>query len=166
MLKIVEGDLFKGAVGRCVIAHGCNAFGEMGAGFAAMMRDRFPENFLEYRRFCGAGRIGVGQWLCVHEDDKAIFNLITQYDYGKEPGVVYVDYAAVEKGLRAVELYARLYKLPVHIPFIGAGKAQGDPEKLKAIFEEVFAQTDAMLYLKPTSRKRKTWPRKTPPPPI
>ncbi len=154
MLKVIEGDLFKHALGKCIIAHGCNSLGAMGAGFALQMRERYPENYLEYRSLCLKNQLTLGKWLCVHEDGKAIFNLITQEYYGNNPAMVYVDYEAVAKGLKAVEYYGRTYGLPIHMPFIGAGKANGDRVKLKAIFEEVFAQTDAMLYEKPSSGKR------------
>lgn len=148
MLKIVHGDLFEHAVGACVIAHGCNKLGKMGSGFAVEIRNRFPVNFLEYRQLCLNNRLKLGEWLCVHEDGKAIFNLITQETYGNDPNVVYVDYAAVEKGLRAVEWYGRTYNLPIHFPLIGGGKAHGDKQKLMAIFEEVFAKSkNAVLYL-------------------
>jgi O-acetyl-ADP-ribose deacetylase (regulator of RNase III) len=158
MLKITEGNLWTSAAPPCVVAHGCNPLGKMGAGFAKEVQDRFPENFLEYRQWCFNGRVKVGQWLLVHESDFSIFNLITQETYGNDPAVVYVDYEAVEKGLKVVAEYGQTYKLPIHLPFIGAGKANGDPKRLRAIMEEVFAETDAMLYLRPPSKKASQWP--------
>jgi O-acetyl-ADP-ribose deacetylase (regulator of RNase III) len=155
MLKVTEGNLWSHAKGQCVIAHGCNTLGSMGKGFAKQLKERYPLNFLEYRQLCLNGRLKVGEWLLVHEKDKAIFNLITQETYGNDKDVVYVDYEAVRKGLQAVELYASQYHLPVHMPFIGAGLAHGDPKILMVIFEEVFITADVVVYLLPSSKGKK-----------
>lgn len=94
----------------------------------------------------------LGQWLLVHEKGMCIYNLITQEVYGDDMDEVYVDYDAVRKGLKVVQKYGSTYDLPIHMPFIGGGLAHGDKDRLMAIFEEVFATTDAMLYI-PHPRK-------------
>lgn len=148
MLTIKTEDLWRHAVGRCVIAHGCNALGVMGSGFAAQLRVRYPLAFLEYRAMCLNYRIKVGQWQIVHERDKAICNLITQDGYGHED-TVYVDYEAVEKGMVVAHSYCCLYDQVAHFPLIGGGLARGDKDQLIAIFEKVFAHADGVLYLPP-----------------
>jgi O-acetyl-ADP-ribose deacetylase (regulator of RNase III) len=161
VLKIVEGDLWKYAKGPCVIAHGCNPLGKMGAGFAKAVCDKFPFNFLEYRHWCLNNRLKLGQWLMVYEQvledgvpvTKGVFNLITQETFGNDPSVVYVDYEAVQKGLSSLAKFNLSTKTPIHMPFIGAGLANGDPKRLMGIFEEVFAEADCMLYLKANPKR-------------
>lgn len=153
MLQVVEGDLWAGATGKCVIAHGCNSLGVMGAGFAAQLRVRYPLAFLEYRSMCLNNRIKVGTWQIVHENDKAITHLITQETYGNDPDVVYVDYDAVEKGMKVVQTYCRLYGQVAHFPLIGGGLAHGDTGRLMEIFERIFKHTDAVLHLLPSTKR-------------
>lgn len=150
MLKLIEGDLFCAVKAPCVIAHGCNSMGYMGEGFAKQMRERFPENYLEYRQWCSKGKIRPGQWLWYCESGITIFNLVTQLSYGYDKETVYVDYPSVEKLLKVVAKYQLAHRLPVHMPFIGGGHAHGDRTKLMGIFEEVFKDADAMLHLLPT----------------
>jgi len=155
MLKIVHGDLFAGAIGRCVIAHGANSLGSMGSGFAKQLRMRYPLAYLEYRRACRERRPRVGEWQLVYVEDKAIFHLITQDTYGNDPDTVYVDYDAVKKCLQVVASYCASSGLTAHMPFIGSGLAHGDPAKLMAIFEEVFKSENAVLYLRERQPKKR-----------
>lgn len=165
MLKITEGDLFSFLTEPCVIAHGCNTLGTMGEGFAKQMRERFPFNFLEYRQLCNNGRAKVGEWLWVYDSGVCIFNLFTQESYGYDKNVVYVNYPAVEKGLRVVERYGRTYGLPIHLPFIGGGFANGDHKILMEIFERVFNPQPPNAESVPTRlRKKGVKPKELPPP--
>lgn len=152
MLKIIHDDLFNCAKPAAIIAHGANAQGAMGKGFAKQLRHRYPLNYLEYHHLCERKMLKLGQWLLVHEKGMCIYNLITQEVYGDDMDEVYVDYDAVRKGLKVVQKYGSTYDLPIHMPFIGGGLAHGDKDRLMAIFEEVFATTDAMLYI-PHPRK-------------
>lgn len=148
MLQISNANLWEGVKGGdCLIAHGCNAIGTMGRGFAAQLRVKFPLAFLEYRSMCLSNRIKVGEWQIVHERTYAILNAITQETYGNDPNVVYVDYPSVEKGMRVAQVYCHLYNKVAHFPLIGGGLANGDKDRLIGIFEDVFKSTNAVLYI-------------------
>jgi hypothetical protein len=81
-----------------------------------------------------------------------ICNAITQEFYGRDKNVVYVDYDAVEKSLTQVAHYALTSTLDVHLPFIGAGLANGDEKRLLSIFKKVFDGVSATLWLHTPSR--------------
>ena len=51
---------------------------------------------------------------------------MTQFDYGRDKGTVYVDYDAVFAAFARVSLIARDTGLTVHFPLIGCGLANGD----------------------------------------
>lgn len=156
MLKVIKGDLFEGAVGDCIIAHGVNPQAVMGSGFAKLVRDKYPSNFLEYKTWCYRGKATLGSWLFVYEKvqersglaTKGIFNFVTQLEYGRDQGRVYVDYGSVKCGLQVMADFNKAWGWPIHFPFIGGGLANGDKQKLMAIYEEVFKDADGVLYLK------------------
>lgn len=139
MLTLRQGDLFAHAKAPCIIAHGVNAQGKMGAGFARQLRLRLPEAYVAYRAWHEEERLTVGELLivvCGSIPRKKIHvcHCVTQEFYGRDPERVYVDYAAVEHCLSEVALYARKVKLPVHLPVIGGGHAHGDRARLFSIF--------------------------------
>lgn len=50
MITYVKGDLF--AANERALCHGCNCHGVMGAGVAAIVRDRFPHAYQVYKAEC------------------------------------------------------------------------------------------------------------------
>lgn len=148
MLTVKQGDLFSGLVGRCIIAHGCNAQGVMGSGFALSVRGRYQR---AYDRYMGrAANLKLGQVIPSfgREDEHIIINCITQEFYGRDAKKVYVDYEAVRECMWKVAQTAKDFNnLPVHIPMIGGGLANGDHNILMAIFEDAFRSTNATLWL-------------------
>lgn len=151
MLIVKEGDLFKDVKGPAVIAHGCNAKGKMGAGFASKLKTYFPQSYLRYLTAHREEGLSVGEYMLSVERwrgvDYHIAHLIVQADYGRDPNVVYVDYDAVESCLGIAAEYAAEAGLPIHFPFIGGGLANGNRDTLMKIFESVFAKQDGTLWL-------------------
>lgn len=153
MLKIVKGDLFAHAIGPCIIAHGCNAQGVMGSGFALAIKERFPWAYEGYRlQFRTKGLKRGAAYMCHRSPDTIIIaNCITQADYGRDPNIHYVSYESVADSLALVAEYAaHIYPagpLPIHFPFIGGGLANGDRDILMSIFEKAFLDSDATLYI-------------------
>lgn len=147
MLKITYGDLFEYAAENSIIAHGCNAQGVMGSGFAKQLRQRFPIAYLNYRIAFIEGGLELGGYVLVSTKKRHVFNCITQRDYGRDKETVYVDYSAVHKSLSHVAQHSKKYNYPVHIPLIGGGLANGHKDTLIGIFEEVFEDVNCVLYL-------------------
>jgi O-acetyl-ADP-ribose deacetylase (regulator of RNase III) len=126
-----------------IVAHGCNAMGAMGSGFAKAVITRYPNNLVTYKehhRTQGL-RLGGVVW---HDDydqklnmARLIANAITQPTYGT-PGVQHVDYDAVRTSLTAVGKVAIDNGWDsVALPRIGADLGGGDWDTLTDIIEEV-----------------------------
>lgn len=130
-----------------IIVHGCNSHGVMNSGIAKEIRARWPQAFSVYRREfercidAGLEAIPLGTITYVQVDDeKYIINAITQQDYGREPGYVYVDYPAMALAFEALTKSALSYKLAslgVNYPLIGCGLANGDWNVVSYIIDTV-----------------------------
>lgn len=51
-LSYVQGDLFEESPRPAVLAHACNCLGSWGSGVAAGFKQKFPNAFVEYKRYC------------------------------------------------------------------------------------------------------------------
>lgn len=109
-----KGDLF--STDAPALAHGCNCMGSMGAGIALQFKKRYPQMSEQYRRGCVLMRYQPGD-VMVSQEDKLIFNLMTQPRPGASAKVKYI-VSALEKAIwRAEE-----NKLSaIAMPRIGAG---------------------------------------------
>lgn len=81
-LSIIKRNIWSDTDTLDALAHGCNARGVMGAGFAVQIREKYKDlMYLDYRTACRTARIGPGDIL-FHESDDAnlpdLYNLITQ----------------------------------------------------------------------------------------
>jgi O-acetyl-ADP-ribose deacetylase (regulator of RNase III) len=123
MINYINGDLLKVTVG--IIAHGCNAQGVMGSGVARSIRTKYPEAYLDYLLM--PKKLGEVSLVQVSKNLQ-VASCITQQFYGRDPKVQYVSYPAIE------ECFSKLPKdIPIHIPKIGAGLANGDWEVISKI---------------------------------
>lgn len=123
-----------------ILAHGCNAKGVMGAGFAKQIKNRFPDCFKEYRNRILSPYAPDDGWTGKYidwraEDDSIeIFNCITQELPGPYARVEYI-----EQCLEAI--YSDLMDdyqacIPVYMPRIGCGIGGLDyVTDVKPIFE-------------------------------
>ena len=147
-LKFKYGDMFDEPKG--YIMHGCNAQGVMGSGVANIIRQRYHEAYkvyaLQFPNYI------MGEVIPVRvADDLVIINAITQDDYGTHK--IQADYDAIRQAMRgAVHVVSSGWDgVPqeLHMPFIGAGLAGGDPDTIVAIMQEELADAsvDATLWL-------------------
>lgn len=143
-----KGNLLEG-VKRGIIVHGCNCLGVMGAGFAAAVRNMYPDvehAYVQHHRqvglFLGDVVTVAGKGLNSAElpravnrhvhlrseqlpEDLFVVNAMTQEKVGRDPDVRYVDYDALSAAFVRVRMLARDTGLPVHFPLIGCGLANG-----------------------------------------
>jgi hypothetical protein len=83
-----------------------------------------------------------------------VANAMTQYDHGRDPGTVYVDYDALEAAFLRVRILARDTKLPVHFPLIGCGLANGQWDEVSARIERALGPDIAKtLWVLPTKKE-------------
>lgn len=135
MIKYKKGNLLD--VTGEVIIHGCNSEGVMGSGVALAVKQKYPEAFEEYRKYCEAfsDQYLPGDTVSyLHEPTNTkILNAITQDSYGRS-GVRYVSYDAVDSVFSEV---SRLYErdTPINFPKIGAGLGGGEWSVISAIIK-------------------------------
>jgi O-acetyl-ADP-ribose deacetylase (regulator of RNase III) len=112
------------------IAHGVNCQNKMGSGVAKALYEKFPQikpsYHNRYMRLIGEGKDPnelLGIISAVYSQDKIIFNMFTQLNYGYD-GKKYVNYASIVTCFN--NLVKSGIKEPIAIPKIGCGLAGGD----------------------------------------
>ena len=135
------GDLF--SVEEGYIMHGCNAMGVMGSGVARIIRDRYPE---AYERYVAQHPYYIlGEVIPVQVGPTpTVINAITQEMFGM--GKVHADYDAIRQSLKGAQyiIGSGLFDGPkeLHMPFIGAGLAGGNPLQIVSIMREELRDAD------------------------
>lgn len=59
-----------------------------------------------------------------------VVSALTQQECGQDKEVLYVDYDAISASFSRIKLLAKHLKLPVHVPLIGCGLANGKWEEV------------------------------------
>lgn len=142
MINIIKGNLIelakKGEFD--VIAHGCNAFCNFGAGIAYTIKNEFPAAFHAdlLTKYGDYKKLGNYSEAIISNFEKPFFvlNCYTQYSPGiPSPGLsILLDYEALTLCLRKIN-----YNFPnvkIGLPWIGCGLAKGNKDKVKKIIEE------------------------------
>ena len=134
------------------LAHGCNIHKTMGAGIAKQIKEQFPRAYNSYLTFLDHMDDPIDSLGTVdfHVDTKTditgriIANCFTQYQYGR--GHRFVDYEALYKCLELLFFYCNKYKLKLGMPKIGAGLAGGNWKIIETMINEVFTDTEVIVY--------------------
>lgn len=109
------GDMFTTTAN--AIGHGCNSRGVMGAGVAALVREKYPTTYGTYRRICERGDAAGGNVIFTLDDGMYIFNMITQIEPGRN-----ADLDLIEKALQHTVNLAIANRIDrVAVPQIGCG---------------------------------------------
>ena len=121
----------------------------MGAGLAKQIRNKYPEVYESYIKYCkGSGSqplLGCVQTVICH-DNKIIANLFGQYNYGRNKQQ-YTDYDALKESLEGILSLARLFDDSIAIPYgIGCGLAGGDWNTVYEMIEDVFKDYEVTIY--------------------
>ncbi len=142
-IQTKQGDLLDISSG--ILVHGCNCHGVMGSGVAGALRAKWSDAFAAYRKRYDQSGLQLGDVVFVANPawsvtpaarhlhafsaqlprDVIVANAMTQFDFGREPGKVYVDYDAISAAFVRIRMLARDTGLDVHFPLIGCGLAQG-----------------------------------------
>ena len=126
------------------IGHGANCFCRMRSGIAGQIAQKFPGAVeADNKTVPGAlNKLGnFTKW--THPDGQVLYNLYTQYNYGRDENIVYVSYIGLRQameGMKAELLDQRRdgHFISVGFPIIGCGLANGDWEIVKGIIEDVW----------------------------
>lgn len=140
MIKIIKGDLIElGLQGKVdVIAHGCNCYGVMGAGFAKQIADTFPiveQEDIKLSKSKTSPKELLGTILCCDKQKPIIVNCYTQ----TYPGANFNIYAFK---LCMIRLRDTFPNLKIGIPEIGCGIGGAKKEDVYKALSEIFIERD------------------------
>jgi O-acetyl-ADP-ribose deacetylase (regulator of RNase III) len=152
IFKIKHGNILN-AVDIDAILHQANIHHTMGGGIARFIRWTYPE---AYKADCktplgDTNKLGTFSWARVYNQNNKdqtfiIYNCYSQANFGRENGVRYTDYDAVEQCFNAVKadleqkFIYRSKQIVLAIPYgYGCGLGGGDWNIVKAIINKVFA---------------------------
>ena len=137
-----NGDVLKSD--ERIIVHGCNCFNTMGSGIAKQIRARYPEAYEVDQDTVKGDHGKLGRFTGIIDDDSGvvIINAYTQYRYGRDIDVVYLDYDALKRAIDHVfglgdEFVGLFGEHPIAMPKIGCGLANGDWERVSEILERL-----------------------------
>lgn len=144
-IEYIKGDLF--TTDHTVIAHGCNDKGVQGSGVAKIVRERFPNSYKKYNKYCEShGEVG-GEVVFVKENNKVIANAITQHGFGGD-GKRYVNYEWVAQCMQKINGMCEFYDVKhVAMPMIGCGLGGGNADVIKAIIESEATNFTPVVYI-------------------
>ena len=148
MIQEIDADLLEYPLQG--IIHQSNCFHTFGSGIAKHIREKYPE---AYDADIKSGSRGdshrLGGFSIGHstKEDKYIFNLYGQYNYGAMAR--FTSYDALDRGLRKIEAYARENNLStLGCPKnMGCMRGGGSWPIVRAIIEDVFKDSPIELYI-------------------
>ena len=132
------------------IIHQANCMHTMGSGIARLIREKYPEAYAADVNSGTKGdshRLGTSSVAHVLTEDKYVFNLYGQYNFGAMAR--FTSYDAIDRGLRKIETYARENHLStLGLPKnMGCMRGGGSWPIVRAIIEDVFKESPIELYI-------------------
>ena len=142
--EYLKADLFI-APGK-MFAHGCNAYGVMGAGIARTIKTKFPNVYQTYREHYLENGLNPGDVVPAYmaeteEDERIMLNLITQVAPGPNAQFEFL----LEAMQNAVDYCAKLGEEHLSIPAIGCGIGGLDLLDLDQVLYEL--DTEVMVHV-------------------
>ena len=130
-MRVMKGDLFTNDTN--TIGHGVNCAGVMGAGIAKPIREKYPNNFSNYRAACRRGLLVPGKTMVNVENDTVIFNIASQNKPGRDARYDWLFGAALDAAEQAVAMDLDTIALPM----IGCGIGGLEGYKVLRILETI-----------------------------
>lgn len=148
-MQYIERDIT--TVERGVIAQGVNCQHAMGSGVALAIMRKWPRVYEAYMaNLFGGQMLGTAHLINVGNDDLWIANCYTQEYFGSD-GKQYASAEAIHDAFGFVFEHARIYKLPLYLPQIGAGLGgldwELDVEPIINQYDETFETVDTTICL-------------------
>ena len=145
-MKYIEKDI--STVDRGVIAHGVNCQGKMNSGVAKILKDKWPIIAKTYSQIPpDRGLLGMCSMIAIEHPTLYVANCYTQFNYGKRGK--FASPQAIHDSLTHAFGFARLLKLPLYMPLIGAGRGgldwQREVESVIRNLDEEFDEVDTYI---------------------
>lgn len=149
MIKIIDGDLLESKAD--IIVHQVNCQGKMGSGVALQIKNKYPEVYRAYQKWCEiCGKhkdilLGRCQVVETH-DGKCVANLFGQLGYGYD-GKQYTDLDALKRAMVKLKNLCNFENITIAMPYkIGSSRGGAAWEDVYAIIEEVFKDHNVELW--------------------
>jgi len=137
MIHHLQGNVLQSSA--AIIAHGCNCRGSFGAGVALQIALQWPMVKEAYRsKFLSTEGWRLGDVQFVYTGSVIIANCATQENYGRKG--THADYDAIRTCMIKLKDFAA--GRSIALPKIGAGLAGGDWNRIEAILQDVFGDSD------------------------
>jgi O-acetyl-ADP-ribose deacetylase (regulator of RNase III) len=124
------------------MGHGANCFCRMRSGIAGQISKKFPGAVYADNKTEPGDKKKLGNFTYwEHPNASRLYNLYTQYHYGREENHQYLDYMALESALMNMKVHLDKEEekvLDIGLPKIGCGLAQGDWVRVKGIIQLIF----------------------------
>lgn len=127
-----------------IILHGCNQQGVMGSGVAKVLRDKWPEVYINYRTIFESTGLVLGEIYPVRIGDITVINAITQENYGRD-GKRYAKYHAIISVFEKIE--QQYSNARIALPRIGAGLGGGQWSTISEIIETTCITVQPVVYI-------------------
>lgn len=116
MIRLVKGNIFDSKMQTLV--NPVNTVGVMGAGLAKQFKERYPQMFIRYKKFCDNGQLSIGNlWLYQAKSLPWVLCMPTKRDWRQPSRPEWVD-LGIKK---LADNYKRLDIHSIAIPKLGAG---------------------------------------------
>lgn len=106
-----------------------NCVGVMGKGLALEFKNKYPENFLKYKKVCDNNELTIGKCFTTFENGKYIVNFPTKNHWKNKS-----EYSYIEEGMLALIRHINHYNIKsISIPKLGCGLGGLEWNKVKQI---------------------------------
>ena len=151
MIHYVQGDITKSDCD--IICHQVNCQGAMNSGVAKAIREKWPEVYDNYKRWCDREEykedlLGHYQTIQINNNpQKWIVNLFTQQYYGYN-GIRYTDYEAFYSSISHLAIeFSNVPNKTIAFPYkIGCVRGGANWNIIRTMIEEVFKDRDIYFY--------------------
>lgn len=148
MIHHIKGNLLTSDCD--VIIHQSNCQMGFGSGIAGQIRQQYPEAYEAFMADTREPTMKLGFYSDAISNGKHIYNMYSQYNYGRDTRVVYTNYDAIAFGLDQIipVVIAENPEAKIGLPYlIGCGLANGDWNKVRLILEKASKLHGVDLYL-------------------
>lgn len=150
MIKIITGDLLLATEN--ILCHQVNCRNVMGSGVAKALYTKWPEVKREYHKFCETVSdpyklLGQIHEVQVNDGQKVVINIFGQLNYGRQNGITYTVYQALEKAFEKLNYTYRGETIAFPYGF-GCGLAGGDWSTVEKLMLTTLNDVDITIYMK------------------
>lgn len=147
--KYVQGSILTCNEG--IVAHGCNAKGEMNSGVASAIRSHWPDAFEAYKNIYDNFGLKLGSIVPVEVQPNVwVINMITQENFSEGPnryGTKFISYDAIQESAVALRKFAIENGIKkVSIPKIGSDLGGGNWNIIQFMLREIWHDLEVTLY--------------------